>query len=109
LYWKVLCDIYCKKTGASQKDVASGRENKKVSDFFGNNYPALIAPINNLLRNDSGHLNYDEREKYTAEELMEKSNAIIALVFTAIIAYCNSIVKLFDETLNNLGISPQIN
>ena len=72
LYLKILKDAYSKLTGANPKAVERGEKNKEMYDFYKANYPELMVSVDNVLRKDSAHLTYDEREKYTAEELMKK-------------------------------------
>ena len=102
---KILKDIYCKLNDVNKKEVDNGRKNDKLYPFFESDYPPLMTSVNNILRNDAGHLNYDEREKYTTEELMEASIILIAGVSTAIIANTNMIIDLFKDSMDLLNLT----
>ncbi len=98
IYLKILKDLYKK---LNNNDAAS---NNELYKFYRDKYPSLMASVENHLRNDAGHLNYDEREQYTAEELMTKSNDVIAAIFTYVIAAANFYIDFYRATLSNYGV-----
>lgn len=96
VYLKMLKDIYIKLNKIDPKDV----QNKAMYNYFNTNYPLLLDSANNHLRNDVSHLNYDEREKHTTEQLLHYANDMIARTFTAITAWNNIIIGSFSRDIN---------
>jgi hypothetical protein len=96
IYLKILRDIYAKETKTSIKNV----DNRKLYPYFRKNYPKLLESVNNKLRNDVCHLNYDERGKYTREQIDEARTDILLKCMTALIARNEFIINFFDEAIN---------
>ncbi|MCK4798982.1 MAG: hypothetical protein KAT05_16535 [Spirochaetes bacterium] len=96
IYLKILRDIYAKEKKMSIKNV----DNRKLYPYFRKNYPELLESVNNKLRNDVCHLNYDERGKYTRKQVDEARTDILFKSITALIARNEFIVSFFDESIN---------
>lgn len=96
IYLKILKDIYAKENKISIKSV----DNRKLYPYFRENYPELLESVNNKLRNDVCHLNYDERGKYTREQVDEARTDILLKCMTALIARNEFIINFFDESIN---------
>jgi len=96
IYLKVLKELYSKINKVSIKSI----KNDVLYDFYQNNHPELLDSTNNKLRNDVCHLNYDERGKYTREQIDEDRNDIILMAATALIAKNEFVVNFMDKSIN---------
>ena len=97
MYSKVIRNIYWRATGADRKSVEEGRRNGEIRTYFSENYPKIYESLNNALRKDAAHLNYDERDKYNAEEILESANKVLTTLITAIIAQLQVYKELFED------------
>jgi hypothetical protein len=95
IYMKILKEI-CLKSGVN----INRTNNTNLYQFIRKKYPLLLESANKLLRNDICHLNYDEREKYSVEELDEERNIILVKAITYIVVLTNYILNYFYESTN---------
>lgn len=96
IYLKVLKELYSKINKVAIKTI----RNDVLYDFYQNNHSELLDSTNNKLRNDVCHLNYDERGKYTREQIDEDRNDIILMASTALIAKNEFVVNFMDKSIN---------
>ena len=103
LYLKVIRNIYWRETGSDRKLVEEGRKNGDIRAYFSKNYPMLITSVNNALRKDDSHLNYDERDRYTADEIMASANDVLVALITAIVVQLQWYKDVFEATAPSVG------
>jgi phosphoribosyl-ATP pyrophosphohydrolase len=96
IYLKILRDIYSKENSIPIDRIS----NSALYPFFQSNYSTLLDSVNNKLRNDISHLNYDEREYYTREEIDEVRSDILLKSVTALIARNEFIFNFFNKSTN---------
>ena len=103
MYQKVIRNIYLRETGADRKAIEEGRKNGDVRAYFSKNYPILIESVNNALRKDDSHLNYDERDRYTADEIMASANDVLTALITAIVVQLQWYKEIFEAAAASVG------
>ncbi len=103
MYHKVIRNIYFRETGTDRKAIEEGRKNGDIRAYFSKNYPILIESVNNALRKDDSHLNYDERDKYTADEIMSSSNDVLTALITAIMAQLQVYKEIYEASAPVVG------
>lgn len=103
MYQKVIRNIYFRETGADRKAIEEGRKNGDIRTYFSKNYPILIESVNNALRKDDSHLNYDERDRYTADEIMASANDVLTALITAIAVQLQWYKEIFEAAASPAG------
>jgi hypothetical protein len=101
-YVRVLKETYSKikKLDCEFKKINNGamfqhfRENESTK--------ILMDGIISLLRNDAGHLTFDERDKHTTEELFSYSRNLLVKSMTGVIAKNKIILGFFEESIQKL-------
>lgn len=96
IYLKILKDIYAKENNIKLKRV----KNKLLYPYFQEKYPELLDSVNNKLRNDVCHLNYDARGEYTRDQIDKARTDILLKSVTALIARNEFIIDFFDKSIN---------
>jgi len=97
IYLILLIELYERVTGKEKNDTSD------FYDFF-RAHPPLYDKEYNKLRNDVSHILFNEREKYSDEELHKMSNNLLRKSFTCLIARNIQLINFYKksaETITN--------
>ncbi|OIO64000.1 hypothetical protein COY26_02885 [Candidatus Woesearchaeota archaeon CG_4_10_14_0_2_um_filter_33_10] len=96
IYLKILEEYYRLLTGTPFKDI---KNNKEIYDYFQKEFPLLWDSPYNKLRNDICHCTYEERDKYTLDQVDETRTVILLKALTAIMARNYVLVEIFQKAI----------
>lgn len=97
IYLKVLHEYYGRLTDIPLKGIEF--KNDEMYTYFQNNYPLIWDSPYNKLRNDVCHLTYEERGKYTIDQIDETRMVVLFKAMTGTIARNIVLAEIFQKAV----------